>query len=479
MNAENTANPIRWKLLMVFMATVFMALLDVSIVNVALPTIETSLDASQSQLQWILAGYALLFGLVLVPSGRLGDIFGRAPLFLIGILIFIFASAACGLAPNAIALDIARCLQGFAAGVLNPQTIGMIQEYFRGRERGKAYGILGATVGVATAIGPPAGGAIIAVAGAETGWRWIFFINVPIGLATLIAALVLYPRPLVRPVVGQGRRNRDLDPVAMVLLGFGVFALLLPFVSREGPLGHWVWASIIAGVVLLYLFVRWERRYRARGRTPMVDLNIFSIGSFSLGASLSTTYFAGMTSVWVLISLFMQSGLGYSALAAGLIGLPSAFGSGIMSTIASRHAFDYGRRIVVAGLVVVLISLAATIAVALLASYGVSIWWWLLTLALFGTGGGMVISPNQTLTLNDVPNEYAGSAGGVMQTGQRIGTSVGLAVITAVAFLVLGSNDQSAGDRWPLAFTAGMVMIMVSVTLSLLIGLRDVRSRKA
>nr|WP_244954097.1 MFS transporter [Spelaeicoccus albus] len=466
-------------MLIVFLATVFMALLDVSIVNVALPTIESSLDASQSQLQWILAGYALLFGLVLVPSGRLGDIFGRAPLFLIGVAIFVLASAACGLAPNAPALDIARCFQGFAAGVLNPQTIGMIQEYFRGKERGKAYGMLGATVGVATAVGPPAGGAIIAAAGPEAGWRWIFFINVPIGLATLVAALVFHPRPMIRPVEGRGRRDRDLDPVAMVLLGVGVFAVLLPFVRRGGALGGWIWASVAIGALLLYLFIRWEKRYGERGRTPMVDLRIFSIGSFSLGASLSTTYFAGMTSIWVLVSLFMQSGLGYSALAAGLIGLPCAVSSGTMSTLSSRRAFDYGRRIVVAGLVIVLVALAATIAVALLTTHGVSIWWWLLTLTVFGAGGGMVISPNQTLTLNEVPNEYAGSAGGVMQTGQRIGTAVGLAVITAVAFAVLGTGEQSSGGRWPIAFTAGLLAIMVFVVLSLLIGLRDVRSRDA
>ncbi|WGW11099.1 MFS transporter [Saxibacter everestensis] len=485
-------DPRRWRLLAVFMATVFMALLGVSIVNVALPSIESSLQASSSQLQWILAGYALTFGLVLVGAGRLGDIFGRGPLFLIGVTIFVLSSLACGLAPDAMTLNIARGFQGVSAGLINPQTVGMIQETFRGRERGTAYGILGAVVGVATAIGPPLGGVILATAGAEVGWRWIFFINVPIGIATFIAALVLFPRPLVRrerdagskdslpagsQAGGRRRPNRDLDPTGMLLLGLATLGVMLPFVERQSPIGLWIWATLPVAGVLGFLFVRWERRYKERGRTPMIDLAIFRIRSYSLGAALSSAYFAGMTSIWVLISLFMQSGLGESALAAGLIGLPSAIASGIMSTIASRRAFDYGRRLVVLGTAIALIALVATIVVGLLTTQGVSVWWWLLTLGVLGAGGGMVIAPNQTLTLADVPNQYAGSAGGAMQTGQRVGTSIGLAVITAVTFAALGTGP-GAVDRWPFAFAMGMLMVIGFITLALLIGLSDTRSRR-
>jgi MFS family permease len=176
-------DPRRWKALWVCLVAGFMTLLDVSIVNVALPSIQTGVDATPSDLQWVVSGYALAFGLTLVPAGRLGDVLGRRTVFVVGVVLFGLASLACGIAPNSTLLIVARLVQGAAGGILNPQVSGLIQQLFRGAERGRAFGLLGATIGISTAVGPVVGGVILDGLGEQRGWRWIFFVNLPIAVA--------------------------------------------------------------------------------------------------------------------------------------------------------------------------------------------------------------------------------------------------------------------------------------------------------
>ena len=195
---EPTSDPVRWRILFVLLVTIFMTLVSVSIVNVALPAIRIGLDASQSELQWVLSGFALTFGVVLVAAGRAGDIMGRGGLFLIGVLIFTLASIAAGLAPSAHWLNAARFTQGVGAGILNPQGLGMIQHYFRGDARGRAFGYFGTTVGLSVAIGPVLGGLLIELGGPDIGWRLTFLVNVPIGFIVIILALMWFPRPLIQ-----------------------------------------------------------------------------------------------------------------------------------------------------------------------------------------------------------------------------------------------------------------------------------------
>ncbi len=223
-------DPRRWRILAVTLVIGFMALLDVTIVNVALPSIREGLDASSASVQWVVSGYALTFGLTLVAGGRLGDAYGRRRMMLIGLTGFIVTSAAVGLAPNEELMVLARLVQGVAAGLLTPQNSGLIQQLFRGPERGRAFGYFGMTVSISAGLGPILGGAIIALLGTEIGWRAIFLVNVPIGLVALVFVARLVPRRRA-PSADTG-----LDLVGAALLGGAVLCVLLPTVeSMDGP----------------------------------------------------------------------------------------------------------------------------------------------------------------------------------------------------------------------------------------------------
>lgn len=468
---EPPADPVRWRILAVLLSVIFMSLVGVSIVNVALPAIQHDLNASHSDLQWVLSGYALTFGVVLVAAGRMGDIVGRGGIFLLGVAIFTFSSVAAGLAPDATSLNAARFMQGLGSGLLNPQGLGMIQQYFRGAERGRAFGYLGTAVGVSVAIGPVLGGLLIEFGGPGLGWRLTFLVNVPIGLVAIALGFWWFPKPLIR-WPGAGGKRLSLDPVGSVLLGLAVLSILFPFVESRTSAGTWL--LLPPGFVLVWLWVKWERYYDRSGRSPMVDLNIFSIRSFTNGTAIMTLYFLGMTSIWVLVALYVQEGNGMTALQSGLFGIPSALLSAMAANWAGRRVMRFGRKIVIGGLLLGLLGLGSSVGVVLLhEQYGVNLWWLLLSLSFIGLAQGSVISPNQTLTLADVPLAYAGSSGAVMQTGQRIGTSVGIAVITGATFAVLSASS------WSTAFMAGFGLIGLVMLLALTVAIRDLRDRRA
>ncbi|WP_067465219.1 DHA2 family efflux MFS transporter permease subunit [Actinomadura macra] len=442
----------RWRALSVCLVAAFMTLLDVSIVNVALPSIRDGLHASDAGLQWILSGYALTFGLILVPAGRFGDARSRRAVFMAGLALFTASSALAGIAPGIGWLIGARLVQGVAGGILNPQVAGFIQQLFQGADRGRAFGLLGGVIGIATAVGPLLGGALIALAGPDEGWRWVFYVNVPVGLAALVLAWRLLPEPI------YGERQ-GLDPPGVLLLGAGVLCVLLPFVQEQQWHGALKWLLVLAGGVLIAAFVLWERRTG----TPMVDLGLFRLRSYALGAAIALLYFAGFTAVFFIFTLYLQNGLHYSALEAGLAITPFAVGSGVAATIGGRVVSRYGRPLVAAGLGVVVVGLvAAWIAVELRPGGGVG-WATALPLLVAGIGSGMVISPNQTITLSEVPYTEGGSAAGVLQTGQRVGTATGIAAVGSVFFATVAGTR---GD-WAAAFRHGLVVILGFVLAAL------------
>lgn len=457
-------DPDRWKALGVCLVAGFMTLLDVSIVNVALPSVERGIDATQSALQWIVSGYALALGLLLVPAGRVGDARGRRPVFMTGVAAFVLASAACGAAPSPGALIAARVVQGFAGGLVTPQVSAFIQTLFRGEERGRAFGWFGTTVGVSTAIGPLLGGGLISLIGAEHGWRAVFLVNLPVGAVVLLLARRYLPAP-----ERQTGKQATLDPLGIVLLGASVCCVLVPFIEQrtwDSPLRV---ALFPLAAVLLAAFVVHERRY-GREREPLVNLSLFRIRSYALGAGVGLLYFSGFTGTFFILTQYLQTGLDYPAWKAGLAATPFAIGGALVAELASRQALRRGRKLVAFGLGTVICGFAA-VWLAVGAEPGSSVaLYTALPLLLAGLGGGFVISPNQTITLSEVPVERAGSAGGVLQTGQRVGSAAGIAVTGSVFY---GTLASSHGD-FASAFRHGVVVIAGFVALALALAVADV-----
>jgi len=458
----------RWHALAVSQFATFMILLDVSIVNVALPSIERDLGASAGTAQWVVSGYALTLGLALVPAGRLGDTLGRRRMFLIALSAFVVTSALTGAAPTTGLLIAARLLQGVAGGMLIPQSSGLIQELFRGTERGRAFGILGATVGLSTASGPVIGGFILTAFTGPDAWRWVFYVNVPIGLVALVLAARLVPSTV------RGERNAThLDLVGSVLLGGGVLSLLLPLVNADdGGLSRW-WGLFGVSALLLTSFAWWEARTVRRGRQPLLDSQLLHTPGYTAGASIGLVYFIGFTGIFLVLALFLQNGLGYSPLRSGLTVTPFALGAAVSALVAGRLVARVGRWLTVFGLSTAAVGLIVTALVLRHVGTGTSAWATVGPLLLAGLGGGMVTSPNVTLTLESVPVRMAGAAGGALQTAQRIGSAIGSAVLATVFYHVL----TATGGNYTEAVSDTLLFASWFMLLALLMAIAEVVRR--
>ena len=449
----------------------FVTLLAVSSVNVILPAVSQDLSAGTAGLQLVVSGYSLVFGVVLVPAGRAGDVMGRGRIFVIGMILFGVGSLASGLAPDVVTLNLARVVMGVGSGLLNPQVAGMIQQYYSGESRGRAFGLFGAVIGVSVAVGPVLSGGLIGWLGDDWGWRASFLINVPLVLLGVWAAHRYLPDSAWHRQDGgsaAGRDRVDLDPVGMVLLAAGTLLIMIPFM--EASAGAWVWGLEAAGIGIVSAWVAWERRYRARGGVPMVDLSLLTIPSFAYGSLAIAVYFLGYTSVWIIVAQYVQAGLGSTALVSGAVGFPAALAGSVAAAVAGRRVIRVGRVMVLGGMAAGMAGLLASVGIIHMhARAGWSPWWLTLTLLLLGVGQGLVVSPNQTLSLVDVPLEYAGAAGGILQTGERIGTSIGIAAITGLTFRV----SHSSG--WDVAAQVGLLAVVAAIAVSAAIAAVDLR----
>jgi MFS family permease len=333
--------------------------------------------------------------LVLVAAGRLGDVLGRRRMFLIALSAFVVTSGLSGAALNLALLIAARVLQGIAGGMLIPQNSGLIQDLFRGAERGKAFGILGATIGFSTAAGPVIGGLILSVAPGSDGWRWVFYVNLPIGLVALLLAARLVPS------VARGVRNHvQLDLGGAMLLGAGVLSLLLPLLTAETEgLGERWPLSGVAGL-LLGAFAWWEIRTGRKGRQPLLDPRLAHTSGYPAGSGIALVYFGGFTGIWLVLALFFQDGLGYSPLRSGLAVTPFALGTAVSAVIAGRLVARLGRWLTVSGLAGVIVGLSVVALVLRQVGGDAAAWMAAGPLFLAGLGGGLVTSPNMTLTLD-------------------------------------------------------------------------------
>ncbi|WP_199539125.1 MFS transporter [Desertihabitans brevis] len=445
-----------------------MTLLDVSIVNVALPSIRTGLGAGESTVQWVVAGYSLAFGILLVPAGRLGDARSRRAVFMTGVALFTVASALCGAAQGPGWLAAARVAQGLGGGMIAPQVSGFIQNLFSGAERGRAFGLFGATIGVSTAIGPMLGGVLVGLGGPDLGWRLVFYVNVPIGAVLLVLARRYLPAP-------EHGRRQSLDPVGVLLFAAAMFTVLLPLVQGEqSSLTSRPWWLLAVAAVLLALFALWERHWRRRGQETLVDPTLLRNSYFLSGLGLGTLYFAGFTAVFVVLTLYLQDGLGYSPLQAGLTQMPFAVGSAVSAWQAGRLVSRLGRTLVVTGLVLVVAGLLAVDLLAPVLDAGQAGWVFAPFLLLAGIGGGLVISPNVTLTLAEVDPVRAGVGGGLLQTAQRVGGAVGVAVVLAVFYAYAATHGDDLGE----ALSASLRATLGLVTAALVLGVVDLLRRR-
>lgn len=455
-------DPNRWRALWVTLAAGFMSLLDVTIVAVALPSIQRDLHASAASVQWVVSGYALAFALTLVTAGRLGDAFGRRRLFLAALAAFMACSAAAGAAPTITLLVVARLAQGVAAGSLAPQNSALIQQMFHGAERARAFGLFGATVGVSSAVGPITGGLILALADGPQGWRWIFYVNVPVGALALLLGSRLLPR------TAPGRPGR-LDPLGVVLLGAGILALMLPLVLAEAGGPGRLWWLFPAGALTLAGFVRWERRLAGRDGAPLLDPRLLTdTPGYATGAVLGALYFVGFSGVWLVFALFFQNGLGYSPLRSGLAVTPFAVGSAAAAAVTGRLVGRLGRLLTVWGLAAVMTGLGGTALVLWLAPADHAVWIAAPLLLVGGLGSGCVVSPNITMTLRNVPVRMAGAAGGALQTGQRLGAAVGTAALPGLFHLALRATHDDHRAAVAVAVGSGAAAMLCALAVAVL-----------
>ena len=431
-----------WIAFAVILLGAVMSLIDATIVNVALPSIRTSIDASEATLSWIISGYALAFGLALIPAGRLGDRFGHKWVFFSGLVLFVASSVACGLSQSDGQLIVSRVVQGLAGGIYLPAVSAYIQLLFSGRVRGRAFAVFGAVLGVSSAIGPVLGGLLIQAFGTSDGWRWVFFVNLPIGIVALIATAVIVPNSPKQGATG-------LDAVGLLLLTGALSAILVPLIEGQDqgwPL--WTYLSLGGGVVLLVLFALWERGVVARGKTALVPPHLFSHPAFTAGTFLALVYFAAFVSIFFSISLLWQSGLGHTALESGLVSIPFAIGSIVGASQSTRLAVRIGRTVLVIGAGMVALGLLGVwLVLRLVHATDLTSWDLLGPLLVAGVGSGFFIAPNVQFIVATVDPSEAGAASGVISTMQRIGSAIGIAVIGSVFF----GNLSFPTDRRPTA----------------------------
>ncbi|MFD2467501.1 DHA2 family efflux MFS transporter permease subunit [Amycolatopsis silviterrae] len=448
-------------MLVAVMTGTFLSMLNDFIVNVATPAIRTDLNASFSEIQLIIGGYVLVYGLLLVLAGRLGDIHGHRKLFLIGSALFSIASLACGLAPNPAMLVVFRVVQAVGAALLYPQVLSILQISFTGKRRATAFAVYGATISLASVAGQLVGGLLVEADLFGLGWRAVFLINVPVGLATLALAAISLPRTraTVRP---------KLDLPGLGLLTVTLALLTFPLIQgREFGWPVWIIVLLVLAAPVLAAFLAYEQRRTDRGRFALVPPSLFRIRTFSAGNAIALIFFAGNSGLFFLLPLQLQNGLGHSALYAGLTFSPLAVAFGLGSMLAPRIQRKAGHHVLTLGYAVNVVGNVILLACVIVAGAGMT--GLLLAPAMFviGLGQGLGVSPLIGAALHDVPERDAGSASGVIQTLMQVGVAFGVAVIGLIFFTVLGSATDPAS--YSTAFTWALVASPVLSLASLLL----------
>ncbi|MGR8010035.1 MFS transporter [Streptomyces hypolithicus] len=435
----------RWLALTIVMTAAFMDLVDVTIVNIAIPSIRQNLGATFSAIQWITAGYALAFAAGLITGGRLGDIYGRKRLFLIGIGGFTLASALCGFAGNPEILVASRILQGAMAALMVPQVLSIVHATFPAHERGKVFGLFGAVVGLGAVSGPLLGALLTEWNLFGLQWRPIFLINLPVG----IAGLILGSRFISESKAPKALR---LDLIGVALATLGLLMLIFPLTRGEEldwPL--WGHISMVASLAVFALFVVYERYKARKDGSPLVELSLFKVKSFAAGIAVQLTFGVALGIFFLVWTLYMQIGLGWSELRAGVTGIPFSIAVSVAAGISVQQLVPrFGRKVLQAGALLMACGLLLYIWEA--DRYGTAIhaWQMALPLTVMGVGMGLIVAPLTDAVLSDVPREHAGSASGLINTMTQTGNALGLGLVSVVFFGVI--DDRLAPTEVGMAF---------------------------
>jgi len=426
------ADPRRWLALAVLLIASFMNLIDVTIVNVAIPSMQQDLGADASQIEWVIAAYVLAFALGLLPFGRLGDIVGRTRMFLIGVGAFSAASAFCGLAPSIEWLIAARTVQGLAGAMMTPQVLAIATVTFPPEERGQSFSLFGLASGLAAVAGPIVGGLLIGANLGGLDWRPIFLVNVPVGILAVVLGWFIIPRPPGHPEL----RN---DYVGIALFGAGMLALVYPLIEgRSAGWTPWTWELMGLAAVLLVLFVLWERRMARLARPQLLSYSLITNGNFLLGAGVTAIFASGIPGFFMVISIMLQVGFGFSPIESGLTNTPFSVGVLLISLVAGRFGSSYLRTRVALAAAMLVVGIAWLHVI--IAGLGDSIdhWSFLPPLLLAGLGLGLGFSALFQTVLNGIPPRDAGAAAGSLQAFQQVGGSIGVALVGQIFFASLG-----------------------------------------
>jgi EmrB/QacA subfamily drug resistance transporter len=456
------SHPQKWLILALVLAAECMDLFDGTIVNVAAPTIRLDLHSSSTALQWIIGGYALTFAVGMVAGARLGDIYGRKRLFVIGATGFVLASLACALAGNSEMLISFRLVQGFAAALLIPQGLGIIRATFSTEELGSAFAIFGPVIGLSAVLGPILGGLLVDANLWGTGWRLVFLINLPLGLIAALGAARLFPESRVRPAP-------TLDLVGTVLVAAFAGLLIYPLIQgRDAGWPAWTYLMMVGGIVALVALVFWTKLRLRQGRDPLVLPSIFRARSYSAGLAMILVFFGGMTGSILVLTLFLQLGEGFSAIHAGLTLGPFAFGLAVGAGIGGavlvprigRLALQLGAVVMAGGLVWTLLVVHSD---GLHTSTGVLI----APQLVFGIGIGTLVAPLFNFILAGVADAEAGSASGVLNAVQQLAAAIGVAVIGTIFFSELAHAGFTSALTRCLIVELGTVPVLIALTFLL------------
>ncbi|WHM38285.1 MFS transporter [Streptomyces sp. BPTC-684] len=425
----------RWFALAIVMTAAFMDLVDVTIVNVAIPSIQKDTGATFASIQWITAGYGLAFAAGLITGGRLGDIHGRKRLFLIGMTGFTVASALCGLAANPEMLVASRILQGGMASLMVPQVLSIIHATFPAEERGKVFGMFGAIIGLGAVSGPILGALLTEWNLFGLEWRPIFLINLPVGIAGLVLGAKFISE-------SKAPKALKLDFVGVALVTLGLLMLFYPL-TRGRELGWPLWGhlSMVGSLVVFGVLVAYEKHKAAKDGSPLVELSLFRVKSFAAGIAVQLTFGIAMGIFFLVWTLYMQIGLGWSALHAGLTGVPFSIALSAAAGMSVQTLVPkFGRKVLQAGALVTALGMLVYIWEAHHYGTDITSWQMMVPLVVLGIGMGLIVAPLTDAVLSEVPQEHAGSASGLINTVQQAGNALGLGLVSVVFFGAISDN---------------------------------------